>query len=157
MTTLKELRTSKRLTQRETARRIGVSLRSYIAYENDEGKLNTPKYRFLMSELERIAPLDEEHGILSVEQITKACHSVFSGYDVDCCWLFGSYSKGKAKETSDVDLLVSTHLTGLKFYELAERLRETLHKKVDLLEAAQLLNNQELLREVLKDGVRIYG
>ena len=156
MTTLKELRTRKRLTQREAARRIGVSLRSYVTYENDEKKVDTPKYRFLASELERIAPLDEEHGILSVKQITEACRDVFSDYDVDCCWLFGSYSKGKATETSDVDLLVSTSVTGLKFYELAERLRQRLHKKVDLLEAAQLLNSQALLREVLKDGIRVY-
>ena len=157
MTTLKELRTRKQLTQREAARRIGVSLRSYVTYENDEGKVDTPKYRFLASELERIAPLDEEHGILSVEQIGEACRNILSEYDVDCCWLFGSYAKGKATGTSDVDLLVSTSVTGLKFYELAERLREALHKKVDLLEAAQLLNNEPLLREVLKDGVRIYG
>ena len=157
MTLLKELRVRKRLTQREAARRIGVSLRSYVSYENDETKANTPKYRFLASELERIEPLDEEHGLLSVEQIREACRTVFAVYDVDCCWLFGSYAKGTAAETSDVDLLVSTRVTGLRFYELTERLRQALCKKVDLLEAAQLLNSEPLLREVLKDGVKIYG
>ena len=157
MTTLKEIRTIKRLTQREAARRIGVSLRSYISYENDEDKASTPKYRFLASELERVAPLDEEHGLLSVEQIAETCRRVFSEYDIDCCWLFGSYAKGKARQDSDVDLLVVTRLTGLKFYELAEKLRQALHKKIDLLEASQLLNNAPLLREVLKDGVKIYG
>lgn len=157
MSILKELRTRKRLTQREAALRIGISLRSYVSYENDETKADTPKYRFLTSELERIAPLDEEHGLLSVEQIRETCRTIFAGYDVDSCWLFGSYAKGTAAETSDVDLLVSTSITGLRFYELAERLRKALCKKVDLLEAAQLLNNEPLLREVLKDGVKIYG
>ena len=157
MTTLKELRTRKRLTQREAARRLGVSLRSYVSYENDEEKANTPKFRFFISELERLDQLDEEHGVLTLEQIKTACAEVFSQYDVDCCWLFGSYAKGNAAETSDVDLLVSTCVTGLQFYELDERLREALRKKVDLLEASQMLNNEKLLREVLKDGVRVYG
>ena len=51
------------------------------------------------------------------------------------CYLFGSYAKGKATEQSDVDLLISTKATGLRFYEIAERLRESLHKKVDLVES----------------------
>ena len=40
---------------------------------------------------------------------------------------------------------------------LVERLRESLHKKVDLLDINQVVNNAELLNEVLKEGVKIYG
>ena len=35
MTQLKEIRIAKQLTQQEAARRLGVSLRSYITYENE--------------------------------------------------------------------------------------------------------------------------
>jgi hypothetical protein len=71
--------------------------------------------------------------------------------------LFGSYAKGKSTEKSDVDLLISGSIKGIKFFELIENLRENLKKKVDLLDAAQLNNNPPLVQEILRDGVRIYG
>ncbi|MBR6406399.1 MAG: hypothetical protein IKS18_09470 [Lachnospiraceae bacterium] len=54
-------------------------------------------------------------------------------------------------------MLISTSLAGLAFFGLAETLREKLHKRVDLLDLNQLLNNEMLLKEVLKDGIKIYG
>ena len=76
---------------------------------------------------------------------------------MEYCYLFGSYAKGLASETSDVDLLLRTDTTGIKFYGLVERLRETLKKNVDVLEVRQLTNNPELINEILRDGVKIYG
>ncbi|MBO4681626.1 MAG: nucleotidyltransferase domain-containing protein [Clostridiales bacterium] len=157
MTELKRIRTSKGLTQQKAAERIGVSLRSYVSYENDETKEGSAKYRFLLSELEQIDPIDEEHGILPKDEIINICKSIFPEYDVEYCYLFGSYAKGTASDSSDVDLLIATGVTGLKYYELVERLREGLRKKVDLLDLKQLLNNEDLLNEVLKEGIRIYG
>ena len=157
MSDLKELRKSKHLTQQEAAFRIGVSLRSYISYENDKTKEGSPKYRFLLQELEKINPIDEEHGVLERDELINICSEILSEYDVDYCYLFGSYAKGKASGSSDVDLLISAKVTGLKYYELVERLREALHKKVDMLDTKQLLKNEALLNEVLKEGIRIYG
>lgn len=157
MTELKQLRISKNLTQQMAAERMGISLRSYVSYENDKDKTNSIKYKFMLKELENINLIDEEHGILSIDDITKACQKVFAEYKVDYCILFGSYAKGKATEASDIDLLISTEITGLKFFGLAEQLREELHKKVDLLDRRQLANNAELLDDVLKEGIRIYG
>ena len=156
MTKLKEIRISKQLTQQEAARRLGVSLRSYIMYENDNRREGTIKYRFLLQELQKINAVDEEHGILKIEQIQKICKKIMDAYQVEYCYLLGSYAKGKATECSDIDLLVSAGTTGLRFYELEERLRESLHKKVDLLDAKQLMNNEKLIHEVLKEGIRIY-
>jgi predicted nucleotidyltransferase len=82
---------------------------------------------------------------------------VLDEYSVKYCILFGSYAKGSANEKSDVDLVISTEVTGLRFFGIAERLRRELHKKVDLLDLRQLNNNAELLDEILKDGVKIYG
>ena len=156
MSSLKELRISKNLTQKEACAILGVSLRSYKDYENDVAKTNTPKYRFMMHELEKHITLDEEHGILTIKEIENACRKVFDEYKVKCCILFGSYAKGKANEKSDVDLLISTETTGLRFYGLAERLRNELKKQVDLLDSRQLLNNLALIDEILEDGVKIY-
>ena len=157
MTGLKDYRLKKKLTQKEAAKLIGISLRSYITYENDERKKTTPKYRFIMHELERINPLDEENGVLSVEDIRSICEKVLTEYPVDFCYLFGSYAKGKAEGKSDVDLLISTETIGLRFFEITERLREALHKKVDLLDVKQLVGNESLLKDILKEGIKIYG
>ena len=157
MTALKEMRISKQITQQEAARRLGISLRSYIMYENDAAKENTIKYRFLLQELQKINAVDEEHGILTTEQIRMCCKEILDAYQVEYCYLFGSYAKGKETEQSDVDLLISTKETGLRFYEIAERLRESLHKKVDLLDVKQLVNNETLIDEMLKEGIKIYG
>lgn len=104
-----------------------------------------------------IARLDEEHGVLTVEEIRNACREVFRDYPVQYCYLFGSYAKGKADASSDIDLLIQSEITGLRFYELVEKLRSALHKKIDLLDVKQLTSNPEFLNEVLKDGIKIYG
>ena len=157
MSELKELRASKKLTQEEASALLGVSLRSYKSYENDESKRTTIKYRYMLETLSQYTPIDEEHGILTLDDIRNACNTVFSEYSVKYCVLFGSYAKGKATGASDVDLLISSDVTGLRFFGIAERLREKLHKKVDLLDLRQLKNNEELLDEILKDGIRVYG
>ena len=155
--TLKELRLSKNITQNTAASIAGISLRSYKTYENDLSKVDTIKYKYLINILNNYGFVDESHGVLTIDQIQKIVEDTFSRYNVEYCYLFGSYAKGKAKEDSDVDLLVATDITGMDFFGLAEDLRENLHKKVDLLNLDQLGNNRELLNDILKDGIRIYG
>ena len=93
------------------------------------------------------------------EDIVKKCSKVFEGYEVSFCYLFGSYAKGKATPTpmSDVDILISANVKGLKFFGLVEEIRTALHKKVDVLDMNQLKGNIELTEEILKDGLKIYG
>ena len=64
---LKDLRLEKRLTQQQVADLVGISLRSYKSYENDETKIATIKYNYIMQKLEEINPIDEEHGIIDIE------------------------------------------------------------------------------------------
>lgn len=71
--------------------------------------------------------------------------------------LLKTYAKGKANETSDVDLLISANVSGIKSFGLVEELREKLKKKVDLLNILQLNNSIELIQEILNDGIKIYG
>ncbi len=157
MSTIKELRKEKKLTQQQVAEMLGISLRSYKSYENDADKAGTLKYHYILDKLKAINPIDEEHGVLNLEYIKEKCESVFAEYPIHYCVLFGSYAKGIAGETSDVDLLVSSDVRGLKFYGMVETLRTTLHKKVDVLSLEQLKDNLELTDEILKNGIRIYG
>lgn len=155
--TLKELRISKGLTQAACAKVVGVPMRTYVRYEADEGRKDTVKYRYIFDALQKYGVIDEEHGLLTIEKIQKICAPLFEKYGVKYAYLFGSYAKGKATERSDVDLLISMPLNGLRFYELVEMLRESLKKKVDLLDESQLENNTALVREILQDGIKIYG
>ena len=147
---LKDLRKEKKMTQQEVADLAGISLRSYKTYENDETKSDSIKYKYLMEQLTKVNFIDEEHGLLDVDDIKRKCTKVLEQYDVNFCYLFGSYAKGKETPTSDVDLLISANIKGLKFYGLVEELRTVLHKKVDVLDMNQLKENLELTEEILK-------
>ena len=155
--TLKELRKQKGLTQIECAKYLGIPLRTYQNYETDKTKSTTMKYMYMMQKLDEYGFVDETHGILSLKQITDICNEIFSDFEVDYCYLFGYYAKHKATENSDVDLLISTPISGFKFYELVETIREKLRKKVDVLNLKQLNDSPNLINEILKDGVKIYG
>lgn len=157
MSELKTLRIEKKLTQQQVADLVGISLRSYKAYENDLQKADTLKYNYIIGILKKTNVIDEEHGILELDYIVKKCTEIFKKYDVNYCYLFGSYAKGKATPSSDVDLLISADIKGLKFFGLVEEIRTALHKKVDALDLNQLKDNFELVNEILKDGVKIYG
>ena len=157
MVNLKELRIEKKMTQQEVADFVGISLRSYKSYENDVEKQGTIKYNYIVEQLSKINYIDEENGILELEDIKRKCSKVFESHEVNFCYLFGSYAKGKATPVSDVDLLISANVKGLKFFGLVEEIRTALHKKVDVLDMNQLKDNIELTEEIFKDGIKIYG
>jgi len=157
MKDLKSIRLDKELTQQQAAGIVGISLRSYKSYENDLDKRGNLKYNYIYEKLSQINPIDEEHGIVDLEYISRKCSEIFDKYKINFCYLFGSYAKGKAKDDSDVDLLISTEIKGLKFFGLVEEIRNSLHKKVDVIEVVGLMDNVELLEEILKDGIKIYG
>lgn len=155
MNELKRIRESLSLTQVQAANILNISRRTYQKYETIEDydeKLNYYIYR-----LREFNLVDEEHGILKLDDIIKTVKRIFLKYQINYCYLFGSYAKNKAKPSSDVDLLIDSEITGLDYFGLIEELRQSLHKKIDLLNMNQLNNNQELLREIMKDGIKIYG
>ena len=154
---LKDIRLRSNLTQEEAAQLLGVTRRTYVNYEAGKIDESSLKYKYVVETLQEATLIDENHGILTIDQIRKICGEIFKDYSVEYCYLFGSYAKGKATEKSDVDLLVAMPVDGMKFFELIELLREQLKKKIDLLDIAQLDNNSALVQEILKDGIKIYG
>lgn len=154
---LRELRKMHNMTQAECAKYLGIPLRTYQNYERDDINKNNMKYQFMMSKLEQYGYVDETHGILDIDQIKLICEPILKKYKARYCYLFGSYAKGNPKETSDVDLLIYTEVTGIRFYELVEELRVNLKKKVDLLNQNQIKNNFDLVNEILLYGIKIYG
>lgn len=156
MNELKKIRLSLNMSQVDTANILGISRRTYQKYEALDNE-NDKKLQYFIFRLNELNIIDEEHGILKLEDIKKIVNEIFSKYNINFCYLFGSYAKNKANPKSDIDLLIDTKLTGLDFFGLIEELRQSLHKKIDLLKINQLDNNQELLKEILKYGIKIYG
>ena len=95
--------------------------------------------------------------VYTIEEIQKMLAELLKDKPVYKVILFGSYAKGKATEKSDIDLLICVDIKGIKFFGLVEELRLSLCKKVDALDINQINNNPDLAKEILKDGIKIYG
>ena len=61
---------------------------------------------------------------LSIDDIKRIVDEVFKDKEIEYAYLFGSYAKESAKETSDVDLLVSSEVKVLKFYGFVEKITD---------------------------------
>ncbi len=94
--------------------------------------------------------------IYTPRQIQMLLQPVFADYKVKKAILFGSYAKGKAKEQSDIDILVDSGLKGLAFLGLLEDVVTALGKKVDLLDVSQIAQDSQISEEIKKGGVVIY-
>lgn len=148
------------LTQSGAASLLNMPLRTYVRYEKDDKYGNELKRSMMIKIINEKCEITETKGLLSVEQIKNSLKEVFDKQyknQIEFCYLFGSYAKGYQSEISDVDLCVSTQLKGLKFAGLSEAIRQVLHKKIDLIRFSNLENNFELINEIMKDGIKIYG
>lgn len=91
-----------------------------------------------------------------LQAIQTKLEPVFRKYQVGRVLLFGSYAKGVAGETSDVDLCVDSGLRGLEFVGLTEAVREALRKDVDVLDVSHIEEGSQIDREIRETGVVIY-
>ena len=155
MNNLKAIRKSLGITQIDAAKLLNISRRTYQKYESI--KTDDSKLDYYINILNSHFLIDEEHGLLKIEDIKGCVEKVFKNYDINFCYLFGSYAKNNATPLSDVHLLIDSEVTGLDYFGLVEDLRQGLHKKVDLIKLSQLENNFALINEILKDGIKIYG
>ena len=151
---LKELRLTFGLTQVEAANSVGVHLRTYIRYESNPGESNL-KYQKIVELLKDKYEITETKGIYALDKLKIILFNVIEKYkdEISFCYLFWSY----AKDESDVDICINTTLTGFRFVGLVENLHQVLKKKVDVIRFNDLKDNLELINEIMKDGIKIYG
>ena len=158
MNTLKATRKQIGLTQVQAAKLIGVSRRTYQTYE--EKSEDTPNSNELL-ELLKKAGLNEDGfpAILSIRFIKLTASKIFAKYqEVECAYLFGSYARGEADFESDVDfIIVEKGMSLLRMGGLLGDLRRALHKDVDLVSHRTIIDNERMIRDVLSQGVKIYG
>ena len=90
-------------------------------------------------------------------EIKERLEPVFRSYGVKRAVLFGSYSKGTATGSSDVDLFVDSGLRGLSFVGLMEDTREALDKEIDMFDVTHITEGSLVDQEIRKTGQVIYA
>ena len=92
----------------------------------------------------------------SIEELRNIVSPIARAHGVASVSLFGSYAKGVATASSDVDLLVDSGLRGLAFFGLLEQVTEALDTPVDLIDVSQVETGSEIAREIQKSGVALF-
>ena len=156
MNALKQKRKELGLTQIQAANACGVSRRTYQTYEETDNFNAT--FNELVRKLDDMGVLDGSNYISNIKYIKYVCRKLFKEKypEIQCAYLFGSYARGEATGSSDIDILVVCPPMGMKFYGIATELEGQLHKQVDLHTHRQLAKNENLLEEILKEGIKIY-
>lgn len=70
------------------------------------------------------------------QQHIQTIRQFFSGLPVKKAYLFGSYSRDEADDTSDIDILVELDHSkpiGMQYFTYADKLQSLLKKKVDIV------------------------
>jgi predicted nucleotidyltransferase len=92
-----------------------------------------------------------------IREILNAHRAVLQErYGVRSIAVFGSYARGEATETSDIDLVVQLERPlGLKFFELWDYLEQALGTRVDLLTPNALKQRPRLQQEAEQDLIYV--
>ena len=69
--------------------------------------------------------------------------------------MFGDYATSTEKKDSSIELLVDSH-QDIDVIALANELSEIINKKVNAYNFLDVMNVKEVLRKMIKSGIKIY-
>ena len=95
--------------------------------------------------------------VLSFDEIFSLVKPIAERYRVEKIFLFGSYARGEATESSDLDFLVlgGQNFKLTRIFALAEDLREIFQRNVDVFEVNELNLNSDFYNVVMKERVLV--
>lgn len=95
--------------------------------------------------------------VFTMEHIVAKVKPLADKYRVKEIYLFGSYARGEADENSDLDFLVygGEKFKRTRIFALAEDLRETLEKKVDVFEISEVNPDSNFYKKIMKERVLV--
>jgi predicted nucleotidyltransferase len=96
------------------------------------------------------------NSVYTSAQLKDLLSPIFADNGVKRAVLFGSYGKGEATPSSDIDLFVDSGLSGLDFFGLLEEVVTAVGKDVDLIDAVEVQENSRIGSEIMSTGVVIY-
>ncbi len=95
--------------------------------------------------------------ILSEDDIKSVISFYFRDKPVNKIWLFGSYARGEAVDTSDVDILVDIEKDanlGMSYFSWNDELVELFNKRVDVVSKGW--ENKYIQPYIDKDKMVVY-
>lgn len=99
-----------------------------------------------------------DSNIISFEEIIEKTIPILRNYPVNKATLFGSFAKGEANNSSDLDLYIDTNgkLKGLDFVGLLEILVDALGIDIDLIDKSHIDKESFIMQEIESGGIVIY-
>ena len=86
---------------------------------------------------------------ISLDVIKERTSQIAKDYDIDKIYLFGSYARGDADDSSDIDLLISSDkMDILSMSRLKQQLMDSLETMVDVISETAVSN---VFRFLIKD------
>lgn len=105
--------------------------------------------------------------IYTIEKLASIVTPIAEKYQIPAIYLFGSYARGTATDTSDIDLLIDTTGTSLtSLFALGALycdLEEALKKPVDLItmsslqQKAQMQSDLDFRKAVMNERMKLYA
>ena len=95
--------------------------------------------------------------IFTLENINRLVKPLADKYRVKEIYLFGSYARGEADESSDLDFLVfgGENFKHTLIFSLAEELRAALKKNVDVFEISEINQESDFYKRIIREKVLI--
>jgi predicted nucleotidyltransferase len=104
--------------------------------------------------------------VYTVEELRQIITPIAKKYNIAAVYIFGSYARGDATDSSDVDVLFrreGSAIRGILMGALYEELRETIGKGIDLVTEESLVQhdtesrNPWFYESLIRERVQIYG
>ena len=96
--------------------------------------------------------------VFSISEIKEKLFPIFQNYAISKAYIFGSYSRGDANESSDIDILVEPEegFRPQRVCGILEEAMDVLGKEVDVYSIKEFKLDSEVLPYIMKDRVILY-
>lgn len=94
---------------------------------------------------------------LSRTEIEQIIRELLHKYHAEYALLFGSYARGEATASSDIDVVVvgGANFRARDIFSFGEELRQRTQKEVDVFEIREVNTGTPFYESVMRDGVKI--
>lgn len=95
--------------------------------------------------------------IFTIKDIEDLVRPIAEKYKVKEIYLFGSYARGEADESSDLDFLVlgGENFKLTRIFSLAEDLRKALNKDIDVFEINEINKDSDFYNVIMKERLLV--
>lgn len=99
--------------------------------------------------------IDNNINVLSIKEIKERIKPILNKYEINNIYLFGSYARGEARSTSDVDIYCDKGniKTFIDQGYLEDELEQALNKKIDIVFDTSHMDDyfkEQIMRDMIK-------